>query len=72
MDLAIFSALVKADLVDPDAPVIDLARTLECTTAKVNNLVFNHRIRLSKKDEAERLAKNVRLVEVSRWRCTRT
>ncbi|MGO1973574.1 MAG: hypothetical protein ACTH2Q_11515 [Propionibacteriaceae bacterium] len=65
VDLAIFSAMVKADLVDPDAPVFDLARTLECTTAKVNNLVFNHRIRLSEKDEAERLAKNVRLVEVT-------
>lgn len=65
IDLAIFSALAKADLVDPDAPVFDLARQLECTTAKVNNLVFNHRIRLSETDEVERLAKNVRLVEVT-------
>lgn len=66
LELALFSALVEADLVDPDDRPFRLAKTLRCTPARASSLVFNYRLRTLSSDPAEAgLLSAIRVVEDS-------
>lgn len=45
IDLLVFTALIKAEAIDPAGPVYELARTLNVTPAKVRSLLFNWQLR---------------------------
>lgn len=44
-DLLVFSALIAAGAIDPDAPVFETARSLNITPARVRNLLLNWQLR---------------------------
>jgi hypothetical protein len=45
IDRLVFSCLVEAGAIDPDAPAYDLARALNVTPTRVRNLVLNWQLR---------------------------
>lgn len=44
-DLVVFSALIEANALDPEAPVYDIARALNITPARVRSLLLNWQLR---------------------------
>ena len=45
IDLLVFSSLIKAGAIDPEAPAYDIARALNITPARVRSLVLNWQLR---------------------------
>ena len=45
IDLLVFSCLIEAGAIDPDAPVYDLARALNVPPTRVRNLILNWQLR---------------------------
>jgi hypothetical protein len=45
IDLLVFSCLIKAGAIDPEAPAYDIARALNITPARVRSLVLNWQLR---------------------------
>lgn len=45
IDLLVFSCLIEAKAIDPDAPIYDIARGLNVTPARVRNLLLNWQLR---------------------------
>ena len=45
IDLLVFTCLIEAGAVDPDAPVYDIARALNIPPARVRNLILNWQLR---------------------------
>lgn len=45
IDLLVFSCLVEAGAIDPDAPIYDLSRALNVTPTRVRNLILNWQLR---------------------------
>ena len=63
LELALFTALVRVGIVDPDERAFRLAQALRCSPAKANSLVFNYRLRHTSADSVqEGLASAIRVV----------
>jgi hypothetical protein len=45
IDLLVFTCLIEAKAVDPDAPIYDIARALNIPPARVRNLILNWQLR---------------------------
>ena len=45
IDLLVFSCLIEAGVINPEAPEYDIARALNITPARVRNLIFNWQLR---------------------------
>ena len=45
IDMLVFTCLIEAKAIDPSAPVYDLARALNMTTARARNLILNWQLR---------------------------
>jgi hypothetical protein len=45
IDLLVFSCLIEAGAIDPDAPEYDIARALNITPPRVRNLILNWQLR---------------------------
>jgi len=45
IDLLVFSCLIEAGVIEPDAPQYDIARALNVTPARVRSLIFNWQLR---------------------------
>lgn len=45
IDLLVFSSLIAAGAIDPDAPIFDTARALNITPARARNLLLNWQLR---------------------------
>jgi hypothetical protein len=45
IDLLVFSCLIEAGAIDPEAPEYDIARALNITPARVRNLILNWQLR---------------------------
>jgi len=45
IDLLVFSCLIEANAIDPEAPEYDIARALNVTPARVRNLILNWQLR---------------------------
>ena len=45
IDILVFTCLIEAKAIDPSAPVYDLARALNMTTARARNLILNWQLR---------------------------
>jgi hypothetical protein len=45
INLLVFTCLIEAKAIDPDAPVYDLARALNITPARARNLILNWQLR---------------------------
>jgi hypothetical protein len=45
VDLLVFSCLIEAGAINPDAPAYDIARALNITPARVRNLILNWQLR---------------------------
>lgn len=45
IDLLVFSGLIEAGAIDPEAPEYDIARALNITPARVRNLILNWQLR---------------------------
>ncbi|WP_224278509.1 hypothetical protein [Nocardioides lacusdianchii] len=64
LELAVFSALVGAELVDSDDRPFRLAKALRCTPTRASSLVFNYRLRTLSSDPAKAgLLRAIRVVE---------
>ena len=50
IDLLVFTCLIEAGAIDPDAPVYDIARLLNITPARVRNLLLNWQLRSTAPD----------------------
>lgn len=45
IDLLVFTCLVEAEILDPNAPIYDIARAFNLTPARVRTLLFNWQLR---------------------------
>lgn len=50
IDLLVFTCLIEAGAIDPDAPVYDVARLLNITPGRVRNLLLNWQLRSTAPD----------------------
>ncbi|MEA2823035.1 MAG: hypothetical protein QOJ86_5039 [Bradyrhizobium sp.] len=50
IDLLVFTCLIEAKAIDPEAPVYEIARALNITPTKVRSLLFNWQLRTTAKD----------------------
>lgn len=51
IDLLVFSCLIEADAIDPQAPEYDIARSLNIAPARVRNLILNWQLRSTRAQE---------------------
>ena len=64
LELALFTELVRAEIVDPDERAFRLAQALRCSPAKANSLVFNYRLRHTTADSVQDgLVRAIRVVK---------
>jgi hypothetical protein len=45
IDLLVFACLIEAGVIDPDAPIYDIARAFNLTPTRVRTLIFNWQLR---------------------------
>src|SRR5260370_8946664 len=50
IDLVVFTCLIEAKAIDPEAPIYDIARELNITPTKVRSLIFNWQLRTTARD----------------------
>jgi hypothetical protein len=51
LDLALFRGLIDAQILDPGAPIFELARTLKITPTRVRSLLYRYRLVMQDGDE---------------------
>jgi hypothetical protein len=51
LDLALFRGLIDAQILDPGAPIFELARTLKITPTRVRGLLYRYRLVMQDGDE---------------------
>ena len=49
IDLLVFTCLIEANAIDPEAPIYEIARALNVTPARVRNLILNWQLRTTPK-----------------------
>jgi hypothetical protein len=50
IDLLVFTCLIEARAIDPEAPVYNIARALNITPTRVRSLIFNWQLRTTSKE----------------------
>jgi hypothetical protein len=50
IDLLVFTCLIEAKAIDPDAPIYDIARALNITPTRARSLIFNWQLRTTPRD----------------------
>jgi hypothetical protein len=50
IDLLVFTCLIEAKAIDPEAPIYEIARALNITPTRVRSLIFNWQLRTTAKD----------------------
>ena len=50
IDLLVFTCLIEAKAIDPEAPIYDIARALNITPTKVRSFLFNWQLRTTARD----------------------
>lgn len=56
IDLLVFTCLIEAKAIDPEAPIYDIARALNVTPTRIRGLLFNWQLRTTGRDSDLRSA----------------